>query len=176
MTTTLEHIDATRVRRPALGTWRLRLKPAHRVCGYVQGAWWPRSKRLAAELPSLLDALTLRFGELDRVCYHQNDWSPTLSGIKLQGYDVILDASLESPNVVTVFGKRFGRLALLVMPPLTNRSDADVMMTKAATVGDVSTPEQLLGISQRGARNGHTNMAQRRQREAHRWSCRGPRL
>ena len=35
---------------------------------------------------------------------------------------MILDASQDSPNVITVFRKRLGRLALLVVPPYT---DAD---------------------------------------------------
>jgi hypothetical protein len=30
-------------RRSGIGYLRLRLKPAHRSCGFVQGAWWPRT-------------------------------------------------------------------------------------------------------------------------------------
>ena len=67
MTATMENIATARKRRPAIGTLRLRLKPAHQTCGFVQGAWWPRSTLLAAELPSLLAALSLRFGTIDRV-------------------------------------------------------------------------------------------------------------
>ena len=76
MTATMENIATARKRRPAIGTLRLRLKPAHQTCGFVQGAWWPRSTLLAAELPSLLAALSLRFGTIDRVQYHESDWSP----------------------------------------------------------------------------------------------------
>jgi hypothetical protein len=68
-------VDAPSV-RPALGGLRLRLKPAHRSCGFVQGAWWPRSTDLSSELPSLLAALSLRFGSIDSVLYHESDWSP----------------------------------------------------------------------------------------------------
>ena len=41
-------------RRSAIGFLRLRLKPAHRSCGFVQGAWWPRTDQLFTELPPLL--------------------------------------------------------------------------------------------------------------------------
>ena len=44
-------------RRSGIGSLRLRLKPAHRSCGSVQGAWWPRTDQLHTELPLLLAAL-----------------------------------------------------------------------------------------------------------------------
>ena len=55
-----ENIAGASARRPAIGTLRLPLKPAHRSCVFVQGAWWPRSTELTSELPSLLAALSLR--------------------------------------------------------------------------------------------------------------------
>jgi hypothetical protein len=147
MSAITEHIGAARAHRPTIGTVRLRLKPAHWSCGFVQGGWWPQSTRLATELPSLLEALSLRFGPMDRLRYHQSDWSPTPASIKHHGGDVILDASQDSPNVITVFGKRLGRLALLVVPPYTDADDAFTAMATAASVGDASTPDQLLGLS-----------------------------
>jgi Family of unknown function (DUF5994) len=155
MSATTEHIGAARAHRLTIGTLRLRLKPAHRSCGFVQGGWWPRSTRLPAELPSLLEALSLRLGPIDRLRYHQRDWSPTPPSIKHQGGNVILDASQDSPNVITVFGEQLGRLALLVVPPNTDADDAYAAMTTAASVGDASTPDQLLGISARSAKDRH---------------------
>ena len=180
MLTTAEHISTPRVQRSTLATLRLRLKPAHRSCGFVQGAWWPRSTRLAAELPSLLDALSLRFDVIDRVRYHQNDWSPTAPSLKHESGEVILDSSQDSPNVITVFGPQFGRLALLLVPPSTGATDAHTAMTTASSVGDASTPDQLLGISEYSAKMA-TAPAFRcsdggSEEGALRWSCRGPRL
>ena len=68
---------------------------------------------------------------------------------------MILDASQDSPNVITVFGKQLGRLALLVVPPYTDADDAYTAMTTAASVGDASTPDQLLGISEHSATDRH---------------------
>ena len=117
MTATMENIATARKRRPAIGTLRLRLKPAHQTCGFVQGAWWPRSTLLAAELPSLLAALSLRFGTIDRVQYHERDWSPAPQHIMHQDGDIILNDSQDSPNVISVSGQQFGQLTLLVVPP-----------------------------------------------------------
>jgi hypothetical protein len=119
MLTITENIPDAPARRPAIGTLRMRLKPAHRSCGFVQGAWWPRSTELASELASLLAALSLRVGSIDSVLYHESDWSPAPLSIKHQGNQVIASAHQEWPNVVSVFGPRFGRLDLLVVPPYT---------------------------------------------------------
>ena len=165
MSAITEHISVARAHRPTIGTLRLPLKHAHRSCGFVQGGWWPRSTRLTVELPSLLEALSLRFGPIDRVRFHQSDWSPTPPSIKHQGGNVILDASQDSPNVITVFGKRLGRLALLVVPPYTDADDAHTAMTTAASVGDAS-PHQLLGISEHSVTDRHRALI-----GLQRWGC-----
>ena len=146
-----ENIADASARRPAIGTLRMQLKPAHRSCGFVQGAWWPRSTELASELPSLLAALSLRVGSIDSVLYHESDWSPAPLSIKHQGDQVILGAHQEWPNVVSVFGPRFGKLELLVVPPHTEPTHAYNAVTTAASVNDASTPDQLLGIDTRHA-------------------------
>jgi hypothetical protein len=149
MLTIAENIRETSTRRPAIASLRLQLKPAHRSCGFVQGAWWPRSTELGNELPALLAVLSLRFGSIDSVLYHENDWSPAPLGIKHQGDQVILSAQQEWPNVISLFGPRFGRLDLLVVPPYTEPTHAYDVVTKAVSVNDTSTPDQLLGITRR---------------------------
>ena len=149
MLTITENIPDASARRPAIGTLRMRLKPAHRSCGFVQGAWWPRSTELTSELPSLLAALSLRVGSIDSVLYHESDWSPAPLSIKHQGDQVIISAHQEWPNVVSVFGPRFGRLDLLVVPPYTEPTHAYNVVTTAASVNDASTPDQRLGITRR---------------------------
>jgi hypothetical protein len=144
-----ENIAGASARRPAIGTLRLQLKPTHRSCGFVQGAWWPRSTVLTSELPSLLAALSLRVGSIDSVLYHESDWSPAPLSIKYQDDRVILGAHQERPNVVTLCGPRFGRLELLVVPPHTEPRHAYNAVTTAASVNDASTPDELLGTGTR---------------------------
>ena len=146
-----ENIADASARRPAIGTLRLQLNPAHRSCGFVQGAWWPRSTELTSELPSLLAALSLRVGSIDSVLYHESDWSSAPLSIKHQGDQVILGAHQEWPNVVSLFGPRFRRLDLLVVPPHTESTHVYNAVTTAASVNDASTPDQLLGIGTRRA-------------------------
>lgn len=149
MLTITENIPSQPTRRKAIGTLRMRLKPAHRSCGFVQGAWWPRSTELGSELPSLLAAISLRAGPIDSVLYCEADWSQAPLSIKHQGAQVILRGHQEWPNVISLFGPRFGRLDLLVVPPYTEPTHAYNVVTKAASVNDASTPDQLLGIARR---------------------------
>jgi hypothetical protein len=151
MTATIERTATARTRRPSIATLRLRLKPAHHACGFVQGAWWPRSTLLTAELPSLLAAISLRFGKIDRVQYHESNWSPAPQHIKHEGAGIVLDSSHNSPNVISVSGQQFGKLTLLVVPPYTEATHAYSMVMTAASALDSSTPDQLLGDGMQGA-------------------------
>lgn len=127
----------------------MRLKPAHRCCGSVHGAWWPRSTLLTTELPALLAALLPRLGRIDRVIYDENGWAPTPSRgrVVFGGSEVILDGSSDqSINTLSVIGEQFGRLVLLVVPPCTAPARAYTAVMTAASPEDVSTADELLGI------------------------------
>jgi hypothetical protein len=69
MTLKRNHMDAGRRHAPPVHTPRLRLKPKAPQSGYVDGAWWPHSEDLTAELPDLLSVLSA-----------QTHWRPARSG------------------------------------------------------------------------------------------------
>lgn len=143
MTATIRRRSSTSShRRPAaIGTLRLRLKPAHQRCGFVQGAWWPRSTVLGTELPPLLAAIRVRFGAVDRVRYHAGGWSENRPDD-----DVVLDGTSPSPHRLSLSGPGFGKLTLLVVPPYTEPTQAYDIVVTASSVDDSSTPEQLLEL------------------------------
>ena len=80
-------------RRSGIGYLRLRLKPADRSCGLVQGAWWPRTDQLFIELPPLLAALAPRVGSVDRVIYDETRWAPQSLRMEFRGRSIILEGS-----------------------------------------------------------------------------------
>ncbi len=151
MTATLERPVTARRGRPTTGALRLRLKTAHQTCGFVQGAWWPRSTLLTAELPPLLQALSLRFGTIDRVQYHESDWSHPPQRVGPQSRSVVLDDSEDTPRVISVSGPHIGKLTLLVVPPYTDANHAYNVVMTATSANDSSTPDQLLGIAAQSA-------------------------
>ncbi|MFL6122246.1 DUF5994 family protein, partial [Actinophytocola sp.] len=64
---------------------RLRLKPKAAATGYVDGAWWPRSRDLAAELPALVTVLAVRLGRISRVAYALSSWDATPRRFEVDG-------------------------------------------------------------------------------------------
>ena len=146
--------QTTQARRSGIGNLRLRLKPAYRSGGSVQGAWWPRTDQLHTELPLLLVALWPRVGAVDKVIYDELSWAPASLRMEFRGRSVILEGSnTASTNILTVVGEDFGRMVLLVVPPYTNPTRAYTVVMTASSPDDVSTPEELLGIGPREAQD-----------------------
>jgi hypothetical protein len=146
--------QAAHARRSAIASLRLRLKPAHRTCGSVQGAWWPRTDQLHTELPLLLAALAPRMGYADRVIYDETSWAPATLRMAFRGRSILLEgSSTTSTNVVSLIGDGFGRLVLLVVPPYTNPTRAYTAVMTASKPDDVSTPDELLGIGPQQAQD-----------------------
>jgi Family of unknown function (DUF5994) len=147
-------VGTAQARRSGMGYLRLRLKPADRSGGLVQGAWWPRSDQLFNELPSLLAALAPRVGSVDRVIYDETGWAPQALRIEFRGRSIILEGSTPtSTNTLSVIGKRFGRLVLLIVPPYTNPTRAYATVMTASKPDNVSTPDELLGVGRREAQD-----------------------
>jgi hypothetical protein len=105
------------------------------------------------ELPELLAALSSRSGAVDRVIYDENLWAPASMRMEFRAHSVILEGSgNKSTNTLSVIGKQFGTLVLLVVPPNTEAAAAHAAVRAAADPDDVSTAEQLLEIGMRSAR------------------------
>lgn len=122
---------------------RLRVKPSGPKTGYVDGAWWPRSDDLAAELTTLLTDLVPRVGPVARVAFHLDDWGPAprrlpRGQVRLEGFRTT------APHTVTLVGPAGLRLVLLVVPPSTTDSAAEAAMATAVDPADRQSPADLL--------------------------------
>lgn len=126
-------------------TPRLRLKPKAPQSGHVDGAWWPHSNDLAAELPDLLAVLSVRLGRIDRVMYNLNEWATPSRKLATGGRRVRLDGYRRQPtNTIEVLGLNRNRIGLLVVPPNTNPDLAHESMMTAAAAHNASTVANLL--------------------------------
>ena len=142
--------DVGRQYTPPEHTPRLRLKPKAPQSGYVDGAWWPRSDDLAAELPDLLAVLSVRLGRIDRVMYNLNEWAKQSARLVTGGRRVRLDGYGRQPiNTVEVLGLNRNKIALLVVPPSTDPDEAHATLMAAAAPSNDSTVDSLLTISDR---------------------------
>ena len=91
MTLKKDRMDAARRHTPPVHTPRLRLKPKAPQSGYVDGAWWPHSANLTADLPDLLSVLSVRLGPIGRVIYNVNEWETPPAKFATGGRTVRLD-------------------------------------------------------------------------------------
>jgi Family of unknown function (DUF5994) len=166
----------TQARRWTIAHPRLRLKPTHGSAGFVQGGWWPRTDQLHTELRVLLAALSSRSGTVERVIYDENSWASVSLRMEFRGHSVVLESSNTSANTLTVSGKQFGTLVLLVVPPDTDPAAAHTAVVTAADPDDVSTAEELLAIAARAAQEGrHASTRYQHcesdRQELRRWGC-----
>lgn len=124
---------------------RLRLKPKAPSTGYVDGAWWPRSRDLSAELPGLAAVLGVRLGRVERVAYSLATWDKAPRRLVVDGFRVRLEGfTYQDKNIIHVSGSNRGRISLLVVPPgMTDTAGHDAM-TAAGHRGNADRPEELL--------------------------------
>ncbi|MCF6425500.1 MULTISPECIES: DUF5994 family protein [Amycolatopsis] len=130
---------------PSHHTLRLRLKPKGSVAGYVDGAWWPRSRDLAAELPALLAVLAIRPGTIERVTYNLTTWTSVPRRLLIEGSAVRMEGfRSQPPCTVTVAGQGRQRLTLLILPPDAPEATAHETLMRAARRDNADSPDTLL--------------------------------
>ena len=83
----------------------------------MDGAWWPRTRDLAAELPPLLTALTDRVGTVAVVGYHLNAWSHAGPQLNTGSGTIILQGfTADDPQTILIIGASGRRVTLVVVP------------------------------------------------------------
>ena len=130
---------------PPEHTPRLRLKPKAPTSGYVDGAWWPHSNDLQAELADLLAVLSVRLGPIERVVYNLGEWAKAPKKVPGDGRVLRLAGYNRQPaNTIEVIGRNRNKIVLLVVAADTDPDDAHHTMMAAASPDNTSTVEDLL--------------------------------
>ncbi|TDC03611.1 hypothetical protein E1267_25810 [Nonomuraea longispora] len=118
---------------------RLRLNAVLDRRGTVDGAWWPRSRDAAAELPSLISAVDRRLGRaVLRVGLHHDAWEHIPRRMTARGRPVRVGWFRSAdPHLVTLTIEGKAPIVVLVIPPGTAHAPAVAALTLAAagTVG-----------------------------------------
>ena len=116
-------------RRPARPPLRLKLKSRAQSSGHVDGGWWPRSRDLSAELPSLAKVLAVRLSSVRRVDFARASWKAAPASIDVGGHTVRLEGSdIQDENLLHVIGRDGGVSSLSssrprpATPPVIQRS------------------------------------------------------
>jgi len=126
-------------------TPRLRLKRKAPIAGSVDGAWWPHSGDLPAELHDLVAVLSVRLGSVSRVTYNLAEWDEPPRKIRVDGQTVRLDGYHRQPtHTVGILDVHGGEIILLVVPAQTGADEAHSVMMAAAAPDNTSTVDSLL--------------------------------
>lgn len=148
MTLQDSHTNVMDNHTPPAHTPRLRLKPKAPTSGYVDGAWWPHSDDLTAELPDLLAVLSVRLRPIDRVIYNLTEWAKAPKKLATDGRTVRLDGyHLQPVNTLEVLGLDRKKIVLLVVSPQAAPDQAHAIMMTAAGPNNALTVNSLLTIS-----------------------------
>ncbi|MFB4274586.1 DUF5994 family protein [Nonomuraea sp. MTCD27] len=118
---------------------RLTLHPVLDRRAVVDGAWWPRSRDAAAELPSLIAAVDQRLGRTTlRIGVHQDAWQRIPRRIPARGRQVRVGWFRHAdPRVITFIFAAGEPIVLLVIPPGTaaEAAEATLKLTAQDTAG-----------------------------------------
>ncbi|MFJ3494843.1 DUF5994 family protein [Streptomyces sp. NPDC086091] len=128
---------------PAL---RLSLAPAGSAPALLDGAWWPRSRDLTAELPSLTAELDSLWGRITRITVNPTHWPAVPRKVPVAGHVVKVGWFLaeQDPHELLLLSYHVGRWNLLVVPPETPPATAARLMAAASDPQRSATATGLL--------------------------------
>src|SRR3954454_14702685 len=106
-------------------------QPVSRI-GSVDGAWWPHSTDLAAELPALLDVFWTAARDMTRVMYNLDSWDLAPRKMRIAG------------KLVRVSGYHYGNRHLMTLTDSGHADTADLLIIPCDTTPTIA--ERLLTI------------------------------
>ena len=121
--------------------------------GFVDAAWWPRTRDLTAELPALMDVLWTAGREINRITYNLHAWDPAPRRMRIAGRTVRLGGfTVGDPHTVALtdpWGHE--RVDILVIGPNTDAAVAQRIFDIASTSEDPYRAEEILHRADRVA-------------------------
>ncbi|MFF5935174.1 DUF5994 family protein [Streptomyces sp. NPDC012508] len=126
------------------GTALLRLQTTGSREGVLDGAWWPRSRTVGAELPALIEALTAHLGPITRVGLDTAAWEEVPTRVVVGDRVVHLDSFPVGDDTVLITRGDSDHFALLVVPPDTTPDAARDAMARAVDAGNVTRAAEIL--------------------------------
>lgn len=126
------------------GSALLRLETTQSREGVLDGAWWPRSRDIAAELPVLLSALTRHLGPVTRVGLDTAAWEGIPTRIVVEDRVVRIDSFPVGDDTVLITCGDQDIFSLLVVPPHASPEAARAAMAQAVRADNISRAGQIL--------------------------------
>ncbi|MBT2411659.1 hypothetical protein J7I94_13965 [Streptomyces sp. ISL-12] len=130
---------------------RLSLAPVGSAPLLLDGAWWPRSRDLAAELPALTAVLDPLWGWITRVTVNPAQWPVVPRKVPVAGHVVKVGwfRFEQDPHELLLLSYHPGRWNLLVVPPSTPPATAAWLMAAAGDPRRAATASRLMADAAR---------------------------
>ncbi|GAA1992889.1 DUF5994 family protein [Catenulispora subtropica] len=128
----------------APGTAILRLETIGPRGGVLDGAWWPRSRHIASELPTLVSALTRHIGPITRVGLDATAWEDLPTRLVVDDRVVHIDSYPVGDDTILVTRGERDLFSLLVVPPDADPEAAKAAIAQAVRMDNVSEAQQIL--------------------------------
>lgn len=111
----------------------------------LDGSWWPRSLRLAAELPGLVTTLARAGRTVARVSVNMDAWADIPDRLKPSGLPALKVSCFRTldPRVVTLGAGTRPWIRLLVIPPDTTPARAHELL-RLASAGSLTGPTDTI--------------------------------
>ncbi|MFI7501319.1 DUF5994 family protein [Streptomyces sp. NPDC049687] len=122
----------------------LRLETTESREGVLDGAWWPRSRDIGAELPALVSALTGHLGPVTRVGLDTSAWEGLPTRIVVDDRVVRIDSFPVGDDTVLITRGDQDVFSLLVIPPHVTPEAARAAMAQAVRADNITQAEQIL--------------------------------
>jgi len=112
----------------------------------LDGAWWPRTRRLSEELPALIAELDRSWGRITCVSVRDSSWARVDHEVPVGSHTIHVnwyDAG-QDPDAISLFSYRIGRWELLVVPPGTEDRRAARLMAAVSRPGNDQSASSLI--------------------------------
>ncbi|MGW3073983.1 DUF5994 family protein [Kitasatospora sp. NPDC001132] len=126
------------------GTVLLRLETTQSREGALDGAWWPHSRDISAELPGLVRALTEHLGPILSVGLDTEAWDDVPARLVVDGRSVHIDRYPVGDDTVIITRGDRDHFSLLVVPPQASQETALAAMARAVEAGGTDSARQIL--------------------------------
>lgn len=126
------------------GTVLLRLETTPSREGNLDGAWWPRSRDIGAELPDLIHVLTGHLGPITRVGLDATSWDSLPTRLVIDDRVVHIDSFPVGDDTVLVTRGDQDHFSLLVVPPHATPEAARAAMAEAVRTDNITEAAQIL--------------------------------
>jgi hypothetical protein len=126
---------------------RLSFRQPVSTSGYIDAAWWPRSRDLSAELPQLLEVLWTADRDINRVTYNRSAWEPMPRRVRIDGHVVRLGGFATSDPLVVGLMDAWGRerVDIVVIAPETDPDVAARALRLASVAESPYRASEILG-------------------------------